>query len=356
VVKDASSENGGGATPAAEGLSPQTQSEFGQAPTGNLSELAQLLAASIAQAQAGKGRGGIPTNADLTSLANLVSAAANSRTLAPVFRDGLSSLAYSQRPGHSQGSAAQHSLELAHHDDEPMPIPSTWRQPVAHDDEGWLRQQMGAAFVGLLAGLAIVVPTVLWLSGVFDAGKTRSAVTTRMPSPSADTKTAAAAPEVRAVKVQVRPVENSEPAPQAAAQYVAGKVEPKPVVPDSVAQRAQPPQASPPAAAAASVATATAATTAARLVEPRTRIEELLAQVKQRVERGDVVGARELLSGSDERSGAAVFALAETYDPNMLAAWGSRGVTADVDKARALYRKAQGLGADRAQARLDALK
>ncbi len=50
------------------------------------------------------------------------------------------------------------------------------------------------------------------------------------------------------------------------------------------------------------------------------------------------------------------FALAETYDPNMLAAWGTRGVAADVAKARALYRKALSLGAERAQVRLDALK
>jgi TPR repeat protein len=54
--------------------------------------------------------------------------------------------------------------------------------------------------------------------------------------------------------------------------------------------------------------------------------------------------------------GPIVFALAETYDPNMLAAWGTRGVTSDVAKARALYRKAVELGVNRAQARLDALK
>jgi TPR repeat protein len=51
-----------------------------------------------------------------------------------------------------------------------------------------------------------------------------------------------------------------------------------------------------------------------------------------------------------------LFALAETYDPNMLAAWGTRGVTADVARARALYQKALGLGVASAQNRLDALK
>ena len=52
----------------------------------------------------------------------------------------------------------------------------------------------------------------------------------------------------------------------------------------------------------------------------------------------------------------AAFALAETYDPNMLAAWGARGWAADVGQARALYRKALAGGISRAQSRLDALK
>jgi hypothetical protein len=364
VVKDAFSENGSGLPPAADGSIPQTQSESAQAPAANLTELAQLLAASIAQSQAGKGRTGIPTNADLTSLANLVSAAQGQRTLAPVFKDGLSSLSYSQaRP--AQG-AAQAPLDIGHHhDDEPMPIPSTWRQPMAHDEEGWMRQQMGAAFVGLLAGLAIVVPTVLWLSGVFDSGKVKVAGSARTSSPpvgtvTLDAKAAADASESRTVKVQVRPVERSEPpAPQSAAQYVTGSVDAKPPVPASVPvlRPVTPPQPVPAAHSAAVASVVATATTAARLVEPSTRLEELLTQVRQRVESGDVGGARELLSNAEEGSqGAAVFALAETYDPNMLAAWGTRGVAADVAKARALYRKALSLGAERAQIRLDALK
>ena len=40
----------------------------------------------------------------------------------------------------------------------------------------------------------------------------------------------------------------------------------------------------------------------------------------------------------------------------MLAAWGSRGVAADVAKARALYRKALNLGVASAQNRLEALR
>ena len=63
-----------------------------------------------------------------------------------------------------------------------------------------------------------------------------------------------------------------------------------------------------------------------------------------------------LADADDGGQGAVSFALAETYDPNMLAAWGTRGVAADAAKARALYQKAFGLGVARAQNRLDALR
>jgi hypothetical protein len=48
--------------------------------------------------------------------------------------------------------------------------------------------------------------------------------------------------------------------------------------------------------------------------------------------------------------------LAETYDPNMLAPWGTSGMAADAAEARALYQKVFGLGVTRAQNRLDALR
>jgi hypothetical protein len=97
---------------------------------------------------------------------------------------------------------------------------------------------------------------------------------------------------------------------------------------------------------------------AARLIEPnQARIDGLLPQAAQLIESGDVAGAREILDGADDGGqGAVSFALAETYDPNMLAAWGTRGVAADAAKARELYQKAFDLGVARAQTRLDALR
>jgi formylglycine-generating enzyme required for sulfatase activity len=89
----------------------------------------------------------------------------------------------------------------------------------------------------------------------------------------------------------------------------------------------------------------------------QTAQDDVIAQASRRLEAGDVAGARELLAAAEDGSqGPVLFALAETYDPNMLTAWGARGVAADVARARALYRKALSLGVASAYARLEALK
>jgi hypothetical protein len=219
-----------------------------------------------------------------------------------------------------------------------MPIPSTWRQPTYGDDERWYRQQMGAAVLGLAAGLMIVVPAVLWMSGWFEPPNSKPGAMPHVAAATADLKAA----EVRTMKVQVSALE--KPA-EAAAQYITGSIEPRVALESG--QAAEQPSASALAAKFADT----------QVAEARGRLDDLLAQATRRVESGDVAGAREMLAAAEEGGpGHVPFALAETYDPNMLAAWGSRGVAADVAKARALYRKALNLGVGIAQNRLDALK
>lgn len=295
-------------------------------------ELAQLLAASIAQGQSGK-RAGTPTGAELASLAALVSASQNQRGMGAGFKDGLSSLSYTPAPQAAPSGQAVQMTEH-HHDDEPMPIPSTWRQPTVVDDDRWYRQQMGAAGLGLVAGLLVVVPAVLWLSGWL--GGPQRAAASRGPAANFTTADATAPSDVKTVKVQVRPVEKTE----VASAYVAASVEPR------VAAVEPPPVVAPPPAPIPKV------------VEPvRPRYEDLLAQAERRIESGDIAGAREMLAaGENLAPGPIMFALAETYDPNMLAAWGTRGVSADVTKAKSLYFRARDLGMTRAQVRLDQLK
>lgn len=333
MVRDAYSADGQEPSNEAENSSNQDQSLDIRGNAANLTqELAQLLAASIAQGQAGQ-RAGTPTGAELASLAALVSASQSQRAMQPAFKDGLSSLSYSPVRQAPTGQGVQ--LTEHHHDDEPMPIPSTWRQPAAHDDDRWYRQQFGAAVLGLVAGLMVVVPAVLWLSGWLGGPQTRASVARQ---PAAEQKV----PEIRTadvkpVRVQVRPVEKNE----VATQYVAATIEPRPITiqPPPSVEPVPPPQPPP------------------RAEPQRPRVEDLLAQAERRIESGDISGAREILTSTESApSGPVMFALAETYDPNMLAAWGTRGVAADVTKARSLYFRARDLGVVRAQVRLEQLK
>src|SRR5262249_23661600 len=138
------------------------------------------------------------------------------RTLAPVFKDGLSALSYTKpQARHAHSDPVEHELPP---DDEPMPIPSTWREPALSDDQRWYRQQMGAAFLGLIAGLMIVVPSVLWLSGRIGPLKLGTPAEHEVAS-------SEKAPEIKTVKVQVRPVDKRV---ESAAQYVTGRVDARP--------------------------------------------------------------------------------------------------------------------------------
>lgn len=82
-----------------------------------------------------------------------------------------------------------------------------------------------------------------------------------------------------------------------------------------------------------------------------------LEQARSKIAAGDIEGARKILKELvGEANPAAVMMLAETFDPNMLAAWSARGAAADADLARTLYRSALAMGLIRAQQRLDALE
>jgi hypothetical protein len=85
--------------------------------------------------------------------------------------------------------------------------------------------------------------------------------------------------------------------------------------------------------------------------------EPLVQEAMRRIESGDLLGARDLLAsaGNDPR-GLVPFTLAETYDPNMLAAWGARDIIPDVEKAKALYSQALSLGYAPAKRRMDFLE
>lgn len=104
-----------------------------------------------------------------------------------------------------------------------------------------------------------------------------------------------------------------------------------------------------------------AASTAAigQLQIPPITLEELalLERCESLIATGDMHSARDVLAqAASAGSVNARFALAETFDPNVLAAWGMRERVADVGTARALYEQALAAGDQRAAARIAALK
>jgi hypothetical protein len=343
--------------------------------TANLTqELSLLLAASIAQGQAAK-RAASPVSAgsELANLQALVSASQSQRAaLQPTFRDGLSSLSYTRPaqppmpplptpapapaivPPPVPVTVGGGLLVAEVHDEEPMPIPSTWRQPMPNDDERWYRQQLGAAGLGLVAGLIVVVPAVLWLSGWL-GGPQSKPVARQQPAPEA-VKVA----ELPTVKVRINTASAEARIPDAAPEPPE-TVAPTPVAPAptssrtrTIAEPAAPVMQPPPAMAAVAPRPEPPPT-----APVRSRADELLTQAKRLIESKDIVGARELLQASETASsGALIFMLAETYDPSMLAIWQVKpdGISANPERARSLYTRARDLGESRAQQRLEWLK
>jgi len=85
--------------------------------------------------------------------------------------------------------------------------------------------------------------------------------------------------------------------------------------------------------------------------------ERLVVRASQLLAQGDIGAARIVLEyAADMGSAQASFALAETYDPLVLAAWRTLGTRGDVMKARELYAKAHAGGIQEAQDRLSALR
>lgn len=94
----------------------------------------------------------------------------------------------------------------------------------------------------------------------------------------------------------------------------------------------------------------------ARQGQSKAEIQALTAQARKLIDTGDIAAARLLLERATAgEDGEALFALAETYDPNVLAQWRVRGVRGNPERAHALYERALTRGVGRAQARMVAL-
>jgi hypothetical protein len=91
--------------------------------------------------------------------------------------------------------------------------------------------------------------------------------------------------------------------------------------------------------------------------EPDRVLAQKLDVAQSRMARREVLAAREVLVGQDIASQPeAIFALAETYDPNVLASLNVTHVGADSERARSLYGQALAGGIEAARQRLGGLQ
>ena len=88
----------------------------------------------------------------------------------------------------------------------------------------------------------------------------------------------------------------------------------------------------------------------------RPSFQRLMSRAVSLREQGNIAAARGILEHlADTGDGAALYALAETYDPEVLSAWGTLGTKPDVEKARQLYSRALVAGVQEATDRLKVL-
>jgi len=106
----------------------------------------------------------------------------------------------------------------------------------------------------------------------------------------------------------------------------------------------------------ASMAGTAMASPAASDVQGGTEATRMIARAASLLGQGDIGAARIVLERAAELGSArAVFMLAQTYDPDILAAWRTFGTRGEVAKARELYAKAHAGGIREAKERLDSL-
>jgi hypothetical protein len=213
-----------------------------------------------------------------------------------------------------------------------------------------MRHLTGAA-LGLTLGLVLAVPAVLWQKGRIDPVGPLIEI-------AANFGLAEAAPKA-AVMTEI-----SEPAPREPTVEVVRSVPRSVVAPSEMTRQSSVIVSVPPTAEPTSVAALKPAVEAPPAQVELTpaqieaaRAETLLEDARRLIGEGDFRTARSVLEDQTV-SGmpTARFLLAETYDPNYLAARGVRTVRAEVPRAIELYRLALDGGIEAARQRISALR
>jgi len=216
----------------------------------------------------------------------------------------------------------------------PEPMPISWLSPFKPQPPSAMLRHLSGAALGLTVGLAIAVPAVLWQKGRIDPMGSATNIAANFGLAAA-APTAAVVVEVvrgpdieasrtlpRTVKVPIEAVRPAEPASASVAVLKPVPVEVPPAVPSEAA-----------------------------------KAEALIEDARRLMGDGDFRTARSVLEDQTISAlPAARFLLAETYDPNYLAARGVRNVRAEVPRAVELYRQGLDGGVEAARQRIGALR
>lgn len=231
----------------------------------------------------------------------------------------------------------------------PEPMPASWLSPIKPQPPSAILRHITGAALGLSVGLALAVPLVLWQKGRIDPVGSVIQVAANFglavaaPSTSASVVTEARKPV--AVMPRTAP-------PPATVTTVPGTI----MVPVEVARQ----ERQEPAAATASSAVAVLQPVAVEPTPQQTeaaKVEALLDDARRLIGDGDFRTARSVLEDQSVATlPEARFLLAETYDPNYLAARGVRSVRAEVPRALELYREALAGGVEAARQRISGLR
>jgi hypothetical protein len=250
----------------------------------------------------------------------------------------------------------------------PEPIPVGWQSPIMPRSASALSRHAGSALLGLVLGLAIAVPGVLWYKGRIDplafAGLSSSDLGLAVAAPSAGTAVKVQEPVVVVRRTTVAPVEVVRPVePSAATGENVASASSKSSPPNVAPAPPKPPVAVPreetaaaPVAVLKPVPVEVVAPAAPKPPPVKPEVA-MLDEARRLIGEGDFQAARRVLQDRIlATTPAARFLLAETYDPNFLAARGIRSVRAEVPRAVELYKEALSGGIDAARQRLNGLR
>ena len=247
----------------------------------------------------------------------------------------------------------------------PEPIPVGWQSPIMPRSASALSRHAGSALLGLVLGLAIAVPGVLWYKGRIDplafAGLSSSDLGLAVAAPSAGTAVKVHEPVVVVRRTTVAPVEVVRPVEPNAATGENVASAPSVSSPPSAAPAPPTPPVSVPREEPAAPPVAVLKPAPVEAVAPKPPPVKpevaMLNEARRLIGEGDFQAARRVLEDRIlATTPAARFLLAETYDPNFLAARGIRSVRAEVPRAVELYKEALSGGIDAARQRLNGLR